>query len=196
MWGRILVIGLSLATVLQPGPAAAQWLGAAERAAARRAGMTTKARATASTADRKSVATATKWGDARVVKTWRTADCSASRPCPLPPDVGNRFQAGRYEEVVLTQPVVLRGRLTAAEVKAGGPTTVHTSLYDRTKVLDARRQRMTTPYGTSTPRSYLVQLQPGTKVYRGISKGWPGGLQPGDEITVVSRVPQSWISPD
>jgi hypothetical protein len=138
---------------------------------------------------------ATKTPDV-TVRTWTSALCKRSRPCPLPPQYANSFVGGTYREVRLGKDTRLYRVYSSPARRLGTPGEPH-SYWTRSEARGTRAvidSALPTSRNGNTARYRISIVVPrGTVIYEGIAAPLPRGAVGGGSQVVIKHVSRDWV---
>lgn len=198
---RSMFIILAVVLVAQPTLSYAQIFGAAERAAGRAAARTAERQAAERAASKAASATARREIPLQardvVVRRWSSALCKPANPCPLPERVGNTFNGGSYQEVVLGSGTLLY-RVHSTRATQLGSRGERYSYWSRS---DARGLQASIDGAIPVSRNgntgaiqSVIRVPRGTRVFEGETHGLGrGGPVGGGNQVVLGGVRAEWL---
>lgn len=132
------------------------------------------------------------------VRSWTSALCKPSRPCPLPARYANSFVGGSYREVRLGQNTRLYRVYSSPDRRLGNPGERY-SFWSRS---DARGTRAvidsalpTSRNGNTAQYQVSVAVPRGTVIYEGTAAPLRRGPVGGGNQVVLERVRPEWVRP-
>ena len=132
------------------------------------------------------------------VRSWTSARCKPSRPCPLPARYANSFVGGTYREVRLGQDTRLYRVYSSHDRRLGNPGEQY-SYWSRSNAQGTRAvidSAIPTSRNGNTARYQVSIVAPrGTVVYEGTAAPLPRGSVGGGNQVVLGRVQNDWVRP-